>query len=153
MLAALCLPVAVAGCAPPPEPEEPDTIVNITFSAMPDLNPDVDGRPSPAVIGVFALTDQDAFRTASYFELRDETEEVLGDSLLAERDLLINPGASIERRITFPNEARVLGVAVDFQNIEAAVWRSFISIRQGEETNLRATLTGDQVRLTLLRDN
>ena len=152
-VATLSAPLLLAGCAPAPEPEEPDTIVNVTFLATPALNPDLDGRPSPAVIRVFALANEDAFRTASYFELRDSAEDVLGDALLGERDLLINPGASIDRRITFPNEARALGVVVDFQNIETAVWRSYVNIRAGEVTSLRATLTGDHVRLTLVTEN
>jgi type VI secretion system protein VasD len=143
--------LGLAGCAPAPEPEEPDTIVTVVFAAAPDLNPDVDGRPSPAVVRVFALTGEDAFRTASYFELRDDAEVALGDTFVSERDLLINPGVSVERRIVFPNEARVLGVMVDYQNIETAVWRAFISIRSGEETNLRAMIGGDEVRLGMLR--
>lgn len=151
LVAFLAVALSVAGCAPAPEPEEPDTVVTVVFSATPDLNPDVDGRPSPAVVRVFALISEDAFRTASYFELRDDAEAALGETFVSERDLLINPGVSLERRIVFPNEARVLGVMVDYQNIETAVWRAFISIRSGEETNLRAIIGGDEVRLGMLR--
>ena len=151
LVAFVLFSAALTACAPAPEPEEPETIVNVVFAATPDLNPDVDGRPSPAVVRVFALNSEDAFRTASYFELRDDAEAALGDTFVNERDLLINPGVSLERRIVFPNEARVLGVMVDYQNIETAVWRAFISIRSGEETNLRASVGGEEVRLGMLR--
>ena len=151
LVAFVLFSAVLGGCAPAPEPEEPDTIVTVVFAATPDLNPDVDGRPSPAVVRVFALKSEDAFRTASYFELRDDAEAALGETFVNARDLLINPGVSLERRIVFPNEARVLGVMVDYQNIETAVWRAFISIRSGEENTLRASVGADEVRLGMLR--
>lgn len=150
-LAALALfAIAVlAACGAPEEPEEPETVVNLRVTAGTNINPDVDGRPSPAVMRLFVLSTEDAFRTATYFELRDEAEDILGDTLLAEADMLLNPGSSREQRIIVPNDARTMAVVVDYQDIENAVWRGHISIRTGEENNLRATLRGTEVVLGL----
>lgn len=143
---ALFASVLLAACG---APEEPETVVNLRVTAGTSINPDVDGRPSPAVMRIFVLTTEDAFRTATYFELRDESEEILGDTLLAEADMLLNPGTSREQRIIVPNDARTMAVVVDYQDIENAVWRGHISIRTGEENNLRATLRGMEVVLGL----
>lgn len=140
---------ALVACGAPADPEEPQTVINLRVTASADINPDVDGRASPAMIRIFSLTTEDAFRTATYFELRDEAEETLGDTLLAEDDLLLNPGSSREKRIIVPNDARTMAVVVDYQDIENAVWRGHISIRTGEENNLRATLRGTEVVLGL----
>jgi len=149
-VAAVCLMSVLAACGAEPE-AEPDTFVSIAFFAASDLNPDIDSRPSPAVVRVFELTSADAFRTVTYFDLRDDAEESLGATFLSEQELILNPGLSQERRFGVSNDARAIGVAVDYQDIENAVWRGYISIRTGEENQLRATLTADEVILTLFR--
>jgi len=153
-----CLRVALAGtlvfaltaCGAPEPPEEPDTLVTLRFAASSDLNPDIEGRPSPAVTRVYVLSNEDVFRSASYFDLRDAAEDTLGDTLLAERDVLLNPGVSLERRMAIPGEARAVGVVVDYQDIENAVWRAYISVRTGEENALRVNLRRSEVTLGLV---
>lgn len=139
----------LAACGPPDDPEEPETLVNLRVTAGTGINPDVDGRPSPVVLRIFVLSTEDVFRTAGYFDLRDEAEDTLGDTLLAEADMLLNPGSSREKHIIVPNEARTMAVVADYQDIENAVWRGHISIRTGEENDLRATLRGTEVVLGL----
>lgn len=141
---------ALVACSAPEPPEEPDTLVTLRFAASSDLNPDVEERPSPAVARIYVLSNEDVFRSASYFDLRDDAEETLGDTLLAERDVLLNPGVSLEQRMAIPGEARAVGVVVDYQDIENAIWRAYISVRTGEENVLRVNLRRSEVTLGLL---
>lgn len=146
-LAGLAL-AGLAACAPPPPEPEAPTLLSVTFAASGDLNPDETGRPSPAVVRVLELTSEDVFRAASIFDLLDDLEGTLGDTLLAQHEVILNPGVALERGYGLSDEARVVGVMVEYQAIETAVWRAFLDITPNELNQLRAGLRADEVVLT-----
>lgn len=134
-------------CAPPPaEPDEP-TLLSLTLAASGDLNPDESGRPSPAVVQVLELTSADVFRAASYFDLLGDLEGTLGDTLLAQHEVIVNPGVALQRTYGLSDDARSIGVMVGFQAIETAAWRAFLEVTPNQLNVLRAGLRADEVTL------
>lgn len=147
VLLPVCL-VALPGCGSTPPPE---TLVDLSLVATADLNPDANGRPSPALVRIYELTSEDPFRTATYYDLRDEPDDTLGPTVLSRREITVNPGTALQRTLEVEDNARVMGLVVDYQDIENAIWRSYISVRTGEENRLQASLRSDEVVMVLTR--
>jgi type VI secretion system protein VasD len=149
-LPALLMLLAVGpGCSGTPPP--PDTVVDLSLVATSDLNPDAQGRPSPALVRIYELTSEDPFRTATYYDLRDAPEDTLGPTVVSRREIVVNPGTATQRTFEVEDNARIIGLVVDYQDLENAIWRSYISVRTGEENRLHTSLRADEVTLILTR--
>ena len=84
-LVAACAGAQCAKAPPPPKPEPPVTIAappeakvkaSMTVAANAEVNPDVNGRPSPIVVRVFQLRADAAFAGAEFFPLFDDEQPV-----------------------------------------------------------------------------
>src|SRR3546814_5877148 len=73
-LAAVAALFLVAGCAA--APEKP-TIVVLSLTAAPDVNPDASGRPSPVVVRIYQLASPTAFAAADFFQPYQQEAAVL----------------------------------------------------------------------------
>lgn len=147
--ALLLVPALVSACSGTPPP--PETVVDLTLIATPDLNPDAQGRPSPVHVRIFELTSEDPFRVTTYYDLRDEAEDTLGPTAISMRETVVNPGTSVQRTFEVEDTARVIALAADYQDIETAIWRAYIPIRTGETNRLHGDLRADEVTLILTR--
>ena len=76
------------------EDDPPEVVIRIKSS--PDLNPDINGRPSPIVVRIYALQSDDVFNSAGFFALYGKENTILGNTLVAREELEISPGDSIE---------------------------------------------------------
>lgn len=145
--AAMGLSGLVACSSPPPPP--PPGIVDLSIAAAPDINPDADGRPSPAMVRVYQLASGGKFETADFFQLFDKEKATLGQDLVARQELSISPGRSEHLVIPLKQDARVVAVAVSFRDIDQAAWRATIGVPPVGTTPLDATIQG--LRVTLVR--
>ena len=88
--------ITLTGCGffkdkTPPPPPEP-TIVAVEFIAEGDINPDSQGRPSPLVIRIYQLKYYEAFKNVDYDALYDDDAAVLGNELIAKKEIILQPG-------------------------------------------------------------
>lgn len=102
--------------------------VKAAVTAVENLNPDYQGRPSPVNIIVFQLVSADAFETADFFSLFDPEAAVLGGDMLARTQILLQPGEEREWVAEFEKETRFIGVVAAYRDIENAQWRSSIEL-------------------------
>jgi len=94
------------------------------ISAVEELNPDYQGRPSPVKVIMFQLSAADAFDNADFFSLFDPESGVLGGDELARTEMLLQPGESREWEAEFDEATIVVGVVAAFRDIENAQWRA-----------------------------
>jgi len=102
--------------------------VKAVVTAVEELNPDYQGRPSPVNIIVFQLVSADAFSNADFFSLFEPEAAVLGGDMLARTQMLLKPGESREWVAEFSKETRFVGVVAAFRDIENAQWRSTVAL-------------------------
>jgi len=137
--------LAACGATPPPP-----TLVEITFTAAPDVNPDASGRASPIVVRYYQLAATGAFEMADYFQLHDKEAAVLGQNLLDRQELPLAPGTSQKVAFAAKPGTLFLGVAASYRSIDRAQWRADAPVAAGKTTKLKVQL--DKLTLSIMPD-
>ena len=141
LLGVAVLALAACGGGPPPP-----TVVELTLAAAADANA-IQNQPSPVVVRVYQLKSPAAFEEADFFQLRADEGGVLGDDLLGSDEYFISPGASQTVLSEFSPDARFLGVAAAFYDIDGAAWRDTVAIPPNETTAVTANIGALSVAL------
>ncbi|MCX8574736.1 MULTISPECIES: type VI secretion system lipoprotein TssJ [unclassified Gilliamella] len=99
--------------------------LHLDLKARAELNTDDDGRSSPVVIRIYQLKDADNFNAASYQELVDNDSEILQESLIESKEVVLKPDTSISIDTPFDKKADVVGVIALFKepNLKDNSWR------------------------------
>lgn len=130
--------VLLAGCSAPrkaspnpipavPPPAKP-TVVQCVVIAMPDVNPDKNGRASPIVVRLFELKSLAAFAGADFFSLYDRDRDTLGGEMVAREQLELSPGDERRFERQLHPETRHVGVIAAFRDLDHSKWRSSVSV-------------------------
>lgn len=145
-LLGLLAALAAAGCASE-EPAPPPTRLQVTVSAVPSLNPDADGRPSPVVVRLYELTTASEFDQADFFDLFDKDQATLGAALVASDELEVLPSdqRSVER--TLDPRTRFVGFLAAFRDVDLSTWRAVTPVTPNQDNPL--TLTLDSLSLSV----
>ena len=141
LLGVAVLALAACGGGPPPP-----TMVELTMAAAANANA-IQGQPSPVVVRVYQLKSPAAFEEADFFQLRQDEGGVLGDDLLGSDEYFINPGASQTVLSELSPDARFVGVAAAFYDIDGAEWRATLPIPPNETTAVTASIGEKSVAL------
>ncbi len=139
----------LAACSSPPPPPPP-TVVELTFTTSPDVNPDPSGRASPVVLRYYQLAGTSAFEKGDYFQIHDKEAAVLGPDLLAREELPLTPGSTQKVSFEAKKDAKFIGVIVSYRDIDQAVWRADAPIPPNKTTKLKVQL--DKLKLSVVPD-
>jgi type VI secretion system protein VasD len=138
--AALLLPAALLlkGCASAPPPAPPTTL-SLTIKAGPDQNPDPTGAPAPVAIAIYQLASSGAFGSTEFFALTNAPAATLGQDLIATESYVVAPGETKLVAHGLMAATQFLGVAVEFRDINHAVWRQVVPVTAHAANNLQLT--------------
>lgn len=132
------LPFGVIGCggadAPPP------TRIEGNLVASPDLNPNLQGEPSPLVVRLYELKGETAFANAGFFQLYDDDSAALGGDLQDRLDFVLRPGETVSFTRNLKPDSRFLGVLAAYQDIDRATWRTLVPVPPEETTTMMVAL-------------
>ncbi len=145
-VAPLALVGFLAACSSPPPPPPP-TVVELTFSAAEDVNPDPSGRASPIIVRYYQLGATGAFEKADYFQIHDKEAALLGPDLFDRQDLAVTPGAVQKVSLEAKPSTKSLGVIASYRDIDHAVWRADVPIPANQTTKLKVRL--DKLTLSI----
>jgi type VI secretion system protein VasD len=145
--------LGLAGCGsdepppPPPAPAPPPApkIVSLTLKAATNVNPSVDGMPSPVVVRIYQLSGVTGFAESDFFRLQQDTNGALGAELVESESFVLPPGAVAVYQRQLGDEVRFLGITAAFRDISAGKWRSFQPIPPETTTLLEADISGTEV--------
>jgi type VI secretion system protein VasD len=127
LLCCLSLLAALGACSSAPKKRNPVT-VEVVVTADTRLNPDINLRPSPAVVTVLKLKRAAPFMTADYFTLADETKGDLDGVVVLKDPFPVQPGATVKKSYTFDADEDAIGVMVGFRDMENSVWRAALDL-------------------------
>ena len=102
--------------------------IESSIVANTNINPAIDGSPSPVVVSIYYLKNVERFRKADFFELYKDSKSTLGNDLVEVKRRQIKPGQTIPLEETLPANVSAIGVICAFRDIEQAQWREIISI-------------------------
>lgn len=137
----MALALLLAGCASL-SPYSELTKLQLTLNAGDQLNPDLNGRPSPIVVRLFELKHPVAFENADFFSLYERAKESLAPDLVVSEELELRPGEQLALRLSVEPGSRYVGVLAAYRDLDQTQWRYVIQITPQALNN--ASLTLDQ---------
>ncbi len=154
--------LAVSGCglfgsdkpeepAPKPEavpmkPPEGATL-QVTIVASPLVNPDLNGRPSPILVRIYQLTNDELFKQADFQALYERDREVLLDTAVGRHEMIMGPGGIRAITTSVKPEARFIAVMAAYRKIDEATWKISVPLLGKTDTVLRADIQRLKVEL------
>jgi type VI secretion system protein VasD len=147
MLTALTALVLMAGCSTI-SPYSHVTKVNLKLTASDQLNPDLNGRPSPIVVRLFELKHPVAFENADFFSLYERAKESLAPDMVASEELELRPGETVELKLSVEEGSRYIGVLAAYRDLPESKWRYTVQVTPVEVTDADLTLDQSGIRNT-----
>jgi len=140
-LTALASLVLLAGCSSL-SPYSTVTKLNLTLTASDQLNPDLNGRPSPIVVRLLELKHPVAFENADFFSLYERAKESLAPDLVTSEELELRPGETVQLKLSVEEGSRYVGVLAAYRDLPETKWRYTVPLTPVAATD--ADLTLDQ---------
>jgi len=125
------------------------TKLNLTLTASDQLNPDLNGRPSPVVVRLFELKHPVAFENADFFSLYERPGESLKPDLVASEELELRPGETVELRLGIAGGGRYVGVLAGYRDLPQTRWRYTLPVAAARVTEANLTLDQDGITSAL----
>ncbi len=114
------------------------TKLDATFIATKDLNPDANGRPSPAVVRFYELKSLSVFENADFFALYEQDKALLGDDLAHKEEMKFMPGETKDVFRELQPGTKFIGILVAYRDLKNAHWRAAVEtpIQDTTEVNI-----------------
>ncbi|MDN4547915.1 type VI secretion system lipoprotein TssJ [Pseudomonas sp. C32] len=145
MLLTFGMLVLLTGCSTL-SPYSRVTKLNLVLTASNQLNPDLNGRPSPIVVRLFELKHPVAFENADFFSLYERARQSLAADLVASEELELRPGETLELKLSMEKGSRYVGVLAGYRNLSESKWRHTVKITPMEVTDIRLTFDQTGIR-------
>lgn len=139
LLAALLGLTGLTGCAAL-SPYSDMTKLDLTLNGRDELNPDLNGRPSPIVLRLVELKHPVSFETADFFSLYQRPKEALSPDMVVLEELELRPGEQREMKLSVQPGSRYVGVLAAYRDLPESNWRTVISLKEQEHNYSVITL-------------
>lgn len=133
MLTAFAALVLLAGCSSI-SPYSTVTKLNLKLTASDQVNPDLNGRPSPIVVRLIELKHPVAFENADFFSLYERAKESLSPDLVASEELELRPGETAEFKLSVESGSRYVGVLAAYRDLRETQWRYVVQVTPADLT-------------------
>jgi len=131
------------------------TIVQATVTAAPDVNPDARGRPSPIKVRFYLLKSPKVLQNSSYYDLKDQSRELLAEDLRLYDERVFKPGAVVPVELTLPPEETLederlfFAVVAGYWSVDQAIWQVVKEIEVHDTTVMAIALEGTGVSMVI----
>lgn len=139
--------VLLAGCSTL-SPYSKVTKLNLKLTASDQLNPDLNGRPSPVVVRLFELKHPVAFENADFFSLYERAKESLAPDMVATEELELRPGETVDLKLSVEEGSRYVGILAAYRDLSDTQWRYTLQVAPEEATDSDLTLDQSGIRNT-----
>ena len=116
------------------------TKLDPTLNASDQLNPDLNGRPSPLVLQLVELSHATAFEQADYFDLQQRPAAMLAPDLLAMEEMELRPGEQRTLKLALQPDTRHLGLVASYRDLAGARWRLTLDLAPRKRNAVRVQL-------------
>ena len=137
--------VLLSGCGGAPKREN----IGLQLSATADVNPDLQGRPSPIILHVLELNSEEQFNRLDYASLTQSSGAALGPDLLGKTRLVLSPGDKQQLPLELNPQTTFIGLVAGYRDIDNATWRTSAPISQGDTKGITVTLEQQSINITV----
>lgn len=99
------------------------TDVRLNLSASADLNSNIHSEPIPVMVKVYQLSSVSAFRNASFDQLWQADELILGTDLVDKQVFSVQPNTKLNYEFVQVDDAEYIAMFVMFRNADQDRWR------------------------------
>lgn len=146
-LTAFAALVLMAGCSSL-SPYSQISKLNLKLTASDQLNPDLNGRPSPIVVRLFELKHPVLFESADFFSLYERAKETLAPDMVASEEMELRPGETVELRLSVEEGSRYVGVLAAYRDLSDTQWRYTLQVPPLDATDADLILDQGGIRNT-----
>lgn len=132
--------LGIANCAGKP------THLELIVNANKDLNPNKNNIPSPLVLMMYELEDDEIFKKLGYWELHDDAKEKLSGKLLSQSKHIITPDENQRYRILFDKNAKFFGLVGGFREIDKGEWRYIKVLKPDAYNRIELNISKNTIR-------
>ncbi len=100
----------------------------LKVEAAKDLNPSINGEPSPIVLTVYQLKNSLAFERSDYKSLMMNSASVLGNDLIEKKSFEVRPAAHISISEKLLPNANYLGIVAAYRKPSFGGWHKVVKI-------------------------
>ncbi|MEH3021678.1 MAG: type VI secretion system lipoprotein TssJ [Pseudomonas oryzihabitans] len=143
-LCACGLALLLGACTSPATPDP--TLLDLTLNGNEDLNPDLNGRPSPLVVRLVELKNPVGFENTDFFPLYENARQALAPDWVAEEEIELRPGESRELKLRVQDASRYVGIYGAYRNLGGSQWRQVIQLKPNALAKVRLQLAADGIR-------
>jgi len=112
------------------------TTMNVDLIARSSINANAVGHPLSTVIRFYQLKDGKTFNQLDYAQLQTQDVAALKADLLATKDVVLRPGASVSVAEPMDPDAQVIGIVGFFREPgTGAVWKLTVPKKQWKKTD------------------
>lgn len=104
------------------------TKLNLTLTASDQLNPDLNGRPSPIVVRLLELKHSVAFENADFFSLYGRARDTLATDLVASEEWELKPGEQLVLNLSVQDTSRYVAVVAAYRDLHESRWRYVLPV-------------------------
>lgn len=137
--------LALSGCAAL-SPYSEMTKLDLTLNGSEQLNPDLNGRPSPIVLRLIELKHPVAFETADFFSLYQRPKEALAPDMVVLEELELRPGEQREMKLSVQPGSRYVGVLAAYRDLPESNWRVVIPLQEKQRNSSVLTLDAQGIK-------
>ncbi|MEL6997503.1 MAG: type VI secretion system lipoprotein TssJ [Pseudomonadota bacterium] len=138
----------LTACAPPPPPpKDESTIAQVNVTGTQNQNPDKNGRPSPAIVHIYALKPGAPFDIGDPEALTGGPLGDLAESMTRIAKMVIMPGRTVKKVFELPAGTSDIGITVAYRDFATAGWRASKPVKPKDVTLLKATIGTDAVSI------
>jgi type VI secretion system protein VasD len=137
--------LALSGCAAL-SPYSEMTKLDLTLNGSEQLNPDLNGRPSPIVLRLIELKHPVTFETADFFSLYQRPKEALAPDMVVLEELELRPGEQREMKLSVQPGSRYVGVLAAYRDLPESNWRVVIPLLEKQRNSSVLTLDAQGIK-------
>jgi type VI secretion system protein VasD len=130
----------------PPPATEPTRVV-IEFEAAGNINPNIDGRPSPVEVRIYHLRSYSAFKGAGFMTLFDGDEKALGKELVHRQVIYLKPDEKHTVFYQTAEDIRTLGILAAFRDYDRGRWKVATALQKNKTNVVDVFLSGTSLQI------
>jgi len=142
LLSLLAITLFLSSCA--------TTSLKFSVVANKNINPGVDGQPYAVLVRFYQLNDPAIFEKASYANLWKNDVDVLGVTLLNKKELVMEPGVSMNVTLAKADQTKYIGLVAFYRDFKKQQWKAVKKVNYGfipASTQLKILLDDNKLDL------
>lgn len=112
------------------------TKLDLRLTASDQLNPDVNGRPSPLVLRLIELKLPVSFQKNDFFSLYEHPKETLSPDFVISEEFELRPGTREALKLRLQPGSRYIGVLAAYRDLPETHWRYLIEVPAQSNTHV-----------------